>query len=86
MKPQRIEVNIGELVLDGFEPGDRYGIGEAVERELTRLFVEKGVPPGLAKGGDIPRLQGGKIEMMADSKAAMVGVNIAKSVYGGLRK
>ena len=36
-------------MLHGFAPGDRYRIGDAVERELARLFAEQGVPPSLAQ-------------------------------------
>ena len=45
-----IELHIEELVLHGFEPGDRHRIGEAIERELARLFAEQGTPPSLAQG------------------------------------
>jgi len=86
MKPPRIEVNIEELVLHGFDPRDRYRIGEAVEQELTRLFTEKGVPPGLEKSGDIPHLDGGSVKIESNLKASKAGVSIARSVYGGLRK
>ena len=41
-KPYNIELHIEELVLHGFSPRDRDAIGEAVQRELTRLFVEQG--------------------------------------------
>jgi hypothetical protein len=40
-----IELHIEELVLQGFAPGDRYCIANAVERELLRLFAEQRVPP-----------------------------------------
>jgi len=84
MKPQRIEINIEKLVLEGFEHADRYRIGEAVEQELIRLFTEQGIPPGLEKGGCIARLDGGAIEIAPGSKASNIGINISKSVYGGL--
>ena len=49
-----VELNIEELVLHGFPPGEHQHIGEAVERELSRLFAEQGVPPSLVHGADIP--------------------------------
>ena len=61
MKPKNIELNIEELVLHGFSPGDRYGIGEAVERELTRLLADRGVPESLAQGGEVASVDGGAI-------------------------
>jgi hypothetical protein len=84
MKPQRIEINIEKLVLEGFEHVDRYQIGEAVEQELVRLFTEQGIPTGLEKGGNIARLDGGKIEIEPSSKVSNIGISISKSVYGGL--
>ena len=44
MKPMNVELHIEELVLHGFAPGDRYRIGEAVERELQRLLTVQGAP------------------------------------------
>lgn len=84
MKPQRIEINIEKLVLEGFEPGDRYLIGEAVEQELARLFAEQGIPSELERGGNVSHLDGAAIEIATGSKASNIGINIAKSVYGGL--
>ncbi|WP_406835060.1 hypothetical protein ACICHK_01060 [Streptomyces sp. AHU1] len=40
----RIDVEIGELVLDGFPRVDRDRVAEAFRRELTRLVREYGVP------------------------------------------
>src|SRR3712207_3298477 len=59
MTPVNIELHIEELVLHGFAPGDRYRIGEAVQRELARLFAEQGVPPSLVGGGEVAHLDGG---------------------------
>lgn len=84
MKPKRIEINIEKLVLEGFEHADRHQIGEAVEQELIRLFTEQGIPPGLEKGGNIASLGGETIEIAPGSKAPNIGIDISKSVYGGL--
>ncbi len=79
-----IEVNIEELVLHGFAPGDRYRIGEAVERELAQLFTEQGAPPSLTRGGEIERLDGGAFEIAPGSKAEAVGAQVARAVYRGI--
>ena len=86
MKPKNIELNIDELVLHGFAPGDRYSIGEAVERELTRLLADQSVPQSLERGGEIANMDGGAFEVAQGSRAQVVGVQVAKAVYGGLRK
>ena len=81
-----IELHIEELVLHGFAPGDRHRIGEAVERELTRLLTEHGTPPGLAEAREIERLDGGTIQLTAASKPEATGDQVARAVFGGLRR
>ena len=82
----QIELNIDELVLHGFAPGDRHRIGEAVERELTRLLTDRGVPQSLERGGEIASMDGGAFEVAPGSRAQVVGAQVAKAVYGGLRQ
>ena len=65
MKPENVELHIEELVLRGFAPGDRYRIGEAVERELAHLFSEQGTPPSLAQEA---RLHGWTVERSRRSR------------------
>ncbi len=92
MTLRSIELHIEELVLHGFAPGDRYRIGDAMERELARLFVERGTPPSLAQGrevarldgGTVARLDGGTFEVKPGSGAEAIGVRVARAVYGGL--
>ncbi len=84
MKPENVELRIEELVLRGFAPGERYRIGEAVERELARLFDEQGVPPSLARESGIERLDGGAFEVAHGSKPETVGAQVAQAIYGGL--
>jgi hypothetical protein len=79
-----IELHIEELVLHGFAPGDRYRIGETMERELAHLFTEQGAPPSLAQSGEIARLEGGNFEVKPGSNAEAIGVQVAQAVYGGL--
>ena len=86
MKPKNIELNIEELVLHGFSPGDRYRIGEAVEQELTRLLADRGVPQSLERGREIANMDGGAFEVAQGSRPQVVGAQVAKAVYGGLRQ
>jgi len=83
---QNIEINIDELVLHGFSPGDRYRIGEAVELELTRLISEQGIPSSLSRGGEQTRMNGGTFNMSPNSRAELVGTQVAQSVYKGFIK
>ncbi len=81
-----IELQIDDLVLHGFAYGDRYLIGAAIEREMTRLFAERGAPPLLARGGDFSRLDGGTFEAAPGAKAETIGAQVAQKVYGGLNR
>jgi len=74
MMVRRIELNIEELVLHGFAPGDRYGIGD------------RGVPQSLAQGGEVASVDGGAFEVAPGSKTEVVGAQVARAVYGGLRQ
>lgn len=86
MKPANIELHIEELVLHGFAPGDRYLIGEAVERELARLFIEQDVPPSFAHNIEAARIDAGAFHVVPDSKAEAVGVAVAQAVYEGFTR
>jgi hypothetical protein len=78
-----VELHIEELVLHGFAPGDCYLVGEAVERELTRLFTEQGTPPAITQDGEIEHVDGGSFEIIAGSNAATIGRQLAREIYGG---
>jgi len=83
---RRIEVDIEELVLHGFAPGDRHRIAEAVEQELSRLLADRGVPESLERGGEVASVDGGAFEVAPGSRAEVVGAQVARAVYGGLRR
>ncbi|HLG14201.1 MAG TPA: hypothetical protein VJH03_06825 [Blastocatellia bacterium] len=80
---QSVELHIEELVLHAFAPGDRYRIGDAVERELMRLFTEQGVPSQMTQGGEIAHALGAALEIQPGSSSEMIGVKLAKAIYGG---
>lgn len=87
MKPRRIEVRIGELVLEGgFAPADRFRIGAAVERELARLVREGGLDAGLLAGGGRDAVDAGSFTRAPQAAPASVGEGVARSVYGGLKR
>jgi hypothetical protein len=86
MKPVQLELYVDELVLDGFAPADRYLIGEAVERELGRLFTEQGSSPTLNHNSEIDRLDGGAFELKPNLGAEAIGVKVAHTVYGKLNR
>lgn len=79
-----VELRIEELILHGFAPGDRHRIGDAAERELSRLFSEEGVPPSVAAGAAFPSLEGGALEMAPGLGADAVGARVARALYEGM--
>lgn len=76
-----LEINIEELVLHGFAPGDRYEIGKSLELELVRLFTEQGVPGVLSENMNVGRVDAGKFSASPNSKANVIGNQTAISVY-----
>lgn len=80
-----VELHIEALVLDDFAGIDRAEIHSVVQRELRRLFAERGVPAGLARGGEVARLDGGEFHVAPNSSTLVIGSQIAQAVYGGLR-
>ena len=83
---ENIELHIEELILEGFAPGDRYRIGEAMEHELTRLFSDQGAPSLFVQSGEFGRLDGGAFHVAPGTNAEAVGKQVAKAVYEGSRK
>jgi hypothetical protein len=86
MKRPNVELYIEELVLHGFMPGERHHIGEAVERELTRLFAEQGAPPQLSVSSRTARMDVGAFEVSPGSKPEAIGTQVAQTLYGRLGK
>ena len=85
MRQKNIELHIEELVLLGFEPGDRKRIAEAVESELEVLFARQGVLQLLEAGGEIDNLDGGSFNVAANSRVEVIGKQVARAVYGRLK-
>lgn len=77
-----IELQIDELVLHGFAPGDRYRIAAALERELARLFAAGVDPQRLADHASAARLEAGAFSMAPDAGPETTGVQVAQAVFG----
>jgi hypothetical protein len=80
-----IEVHIEELVLHGFAPSDRNIIGSGMERKLSRLFTEEGLPPSLGRTQAIVYLDSGSFKEAPELGGEAVGVEVAKAVYKALQ-
>jgi hypothetical protein len=75
----RIELEIEELVLHGFAPGDRHRIGDALRAELASLLRERAPGAGVARS--VERLDAG-IVRMASAGPEQAGRGIARAVHG----
>ena len=81
-----VRLHIEELVLEGFPPGDRHRIAEAVQAELARLFADEGVPSGPASGESAPTLDGGTFPVAPQAGPSRIGAQVAQAVYRGLAR
>jgi hypothetical protein len=81
----KVELVIDELVLQGFDPRHRHTIGDAVEKELTRLARAHVKELGGRRPMDVARLDAPTFEMPAQAEPARAGARIADSVFSALR-
>ena len=54
--------------------------------ELTQLLADRGVPQSLERGREVVNMDGGAFEVAQGSRPQVVGTQVAKAVYGGLRQ
>ena len=87
LRPQpSVELHIEELVLHGFAPGDRYRMGEAVERELARLLGEEGIPISLRSESATDETRGATFNVPHNAKSPAIGQQVAQAVYQGFNQ
>ena len=82
-QPQAIELHIEELVLHGFEPGQRLALGQAVEQALSALLAERGLPAEWAVGAQVDRLDAGQFRVAPGAGPADIGQQVAHALYMG---
>jgi len=81
-----ILVHIEQLVLHGFNPGDRRRIARAVEAELARLVREETPPQWQQNLPALERINGGSFRVQAGANPQAAGAQIARAVFRGLRQ
>lgn len=84
--PSAVELHIDELVLNGFDPVHRHQVGDAIERELTRLFSEAEISSAITRGLETQHIDGGTLEMEPKLGATDIGKRVARAIYGGLNR
>ena len=76
-----VELHIEELVLHGFSPGSRQQIGDAVQRELTRLIAEQGLAGLEGASVEIERINGGKFQVGQGATPQSLGAQVANTIH-----
>lgn len=81
-----INVNIERLILEGVSVpvSQRPLLQAAVEAELARLLTADGLASSWKKGGAVPSLNAGVIQLNSDINPTQLGQQIAQSVYRGM--
>jgi hypothetical protein len=76
-----LEIHIEELVLHGFGAGERFRVGDALERELARLLARQGLSASAVRSASIERLDGGEFSVAPGAGARTIGTQVAQKVY-----
>jgi hypothetical protein len=79
--PTAIELHIEELVLHGFSVNDRFRIGDAVERELSRLIKERGLKGLTNEHLNIERLDARAFQAAPGARPQSIGIQLAQAVH-----
>ena len=82
---QTIELHIEELVLHGLSAYNAHQIGRAIEREITLLLQERGLPNAFSADINLGRLNAGTFNIRPGANAEVIGHNIANSIYQPLQ-
>ena len=77
-------LHVGEVVLHGFNPRERYMLADAIQWELTLLLAERGLPSWLPGSGAVERLDGGAFAVAPHRRPTALGAQVAQAVYRGL--
>ncbi|MFE2493225.1 hypothetical protein [Streptomyces scopuliridis] len=81
--PRTIRVDIGELVLDGFDRVDPDRVSAAFQAELSRLVRDRGVPLATDGGRALDTLSG-LPPLPATASPRRLGEALARAVHAGL--
>lgn len=81
-----LRLDIGELVLEGFPPGDRPRLVEALRRELARLLGEPGAADALARLPSRDRVSAVRFAASPGDRPELIGVRVARAIVEGLQR
>lgn len=81
----KVHLEIGELVLEGFEYHDHKRIASAMQRELARLISQRGLANAQGVRDRVEGLEGPSFTVPRDRNPRTIGEEIARSVYRGMK-
>ena len=81
-----VRINIDELVLEGFPPGDRERLVEALRRELARLLGEAHVRDVLARLKSRDLLPHCRFVASPGERPEVIGSRVARAIVEGLQQ
>ncbi len=79
--PGLVELNIDQLLLEGFPSHQRHRIAHAMESELVRLLNEDGIPASLQRNSHIQNLSLVDTRLSADERPETIGLRVAQSLF-----
>jgi len=85
MTPASVELHVDTLVLEGMSDQDALRVRHAMQRELTRLCTEQGMPAGWARSADCPRIDAISLDAQSSANPVQIGKHIAKAIHGDSR-
>lgn len=77
-RPRPLELHIEELVLNGFNPRDRHGIGDAIERELAMSLGENGFDAVSLRNLELSDLDAGVFKANPADRPGRTGREISR--------
>ena len=80
----KVRIEIGELLLEGFDYHDHRRIASAMERELARLVGGGGLQRVRSAGEGAASVKAPAFVLPFDMSPKRIGVEIARSVYRSL--
>jgi hypothetical protein len=81
----RITMTIGQLVLRGFDPGDREAVAEGLHAELARVLADPATRADWARSHRTPVLKLGRMPIEAGAAGRRkFGAGVARSIGKGL--
>jgi len=86
MRPININLHIDELVLNGFSPFDRYVIGDAVQRELSRLLESEGLAAIQLNEDHFMDSISNNLVIHDLESAESIGFRLGQTIYQGINQ